>query len=46
MDLQQIAMQVAKVAAEAGQHAVQDQLTPHVLRVQGSGGAEELDKKK
>lgn len=32
MDLQQLAMQVAKVAQDAGRHAAQDQLTPHLLK--------------
>ncbi|OTA26995.1 inositol monophosphatase [Alloscardovia macacae] len=32
MDLQQLAMQVAKITQDAGRHAAQDQLTPHVLR--------------
>ncbi len=45
MDLQQLAMQVAKIAQDAGRHAAQDQLTPHVLKV-ADNDSEESQKKK
>ncbi|WP_418968834.1 inositol monophosphatase [Alloscardovia omnicolens] len=45
MDLQQLAMQVAKVAQDAGRHAAQDQLTPHLLKT-ASQTSEESDREK
>ncbi|WP_018143079.1 inositol monophosphatase family protein [Alloscardovia criceti] len=45
MDLQQLAMQVARVAQDAGQHAAQDQLTPHAVAID-SEETERLDKEK